>query len=145
MNLLQPFLTGARAQSTRAAIIEANGASVSFADLVRLSGQLAAAWRGRGVARGDRVLVAMPLGILLYASVMALWRLGAVIVFPEPALGLKGLRHAVVASPFSTAGRATNLASTRATTARGKRTHRNESRRGLAGTVKLPSSRPRTS
>jgi acyl-coenzyme A synthetase/AMP-(fatty) acid ligase len=98
MNVLQPFFTGARAQSTRAAIIEADGASVSFADLVRLSGQLAAAWRGRSVAHGDRVLVAMPLGILLYASVMALWRLGAVIVFPEPALGLKGLRHAVVAT-----------------------------------------------
>src|ERR1700684_1846665 len=98
MNLLQPFFTGAWAQSTRAAIIEADGASVSFADLVRLSGQLAAAWRGRGVARGNRVLVAMPLGILLYAGVMALWRLGAVIVFPEPALGLKGLRHAVVAT-----------------------------------------------
>lgn len=98
MNLLHPFLTGVGARSTRAAIVEADGASVSFADLVRLSGQLAAVWRGRGVARGDRVLLAMPLGILLYASVMALWRLGAVIVFPEPALGLKGLRHAVVAT-----------------------------------------------
>ncbi|MGP0093915.1 MAG: AMP-binding protein [Xanthobacteraceae bacterium] len=98
MNLLHPFFTGAGARSTRAAIIEADGASVSFVDLVRLSGQLAAAWRGRGVAPGDRVLLAMPLGILLYASVLALWRLGAVIVFPEPALGLKGLRHAVVAT-----------------------------------------------
>jgi acyl-coenzyme A synthetase/AMP-(fatty) acid ligase len=98
MNLLQPFFAGAGAQSTRAAIIEADGASVSFADLVRLSRQLAAAWRGRGVARGDRVLVAMPVGIQLYANVLALWRLGAVIVFPEPALGFKGLRHAVVAT-----------------------------------------------
>src|SRR5580704_1240717 len=98
MNLLQPFFAGDRAQSTRAAIIQADGARISFADLVRRSGQLAAAWRGRGVRRGDRVLLAMPLGIPLYASVMALWRLGAVIVFPEPALGLKGLRHAVAAT-----------------------------------------------
>src|SRR6185295_17643963 len=44
---------------------------------------------------GDRVLLAMPLGIPLYVSLAALWRLGAVVVFPEPALGLKGLRHAV--------------------------------------------------
>src|ERR1700730_17166063 len=98
MNLLHPFLTGPTARSARAAIIEADGASVSFAEFVRLSGQLAAAWRGRGVGCGDRVLLAMPLGIPLYASVMALWRLGAVIVFPEPALGLKGLRHAVAAT-----------------------------------------------
>ena len=40
----------------------------------------------------------MPLGIALYASLAALWRLGAVVVFPEPALGLKGLRHAVDAT-----------------------------------------------
>ena len=32
----------------------------------------------------------MPLGIPLYASLAALWRLGAVVVFPEPALGLAG-------------------------------------------------------
>src|SRR5438105_958488 len=98
MNLLQPFFTEARARSTRAAIVEADGASVTYADLLRLSGQLVAAWKRKGVGRGDRVLLAMPLGILLYASVMALWRIGAVIVFPEPALGLKGLRHAVVAT-----------------------------------------------
>lgn len=40
----------------------------------------------------------MPLGIALYASLAALWRLGAVVVFPEPALGLKGLHHAVNAT-----------------------------------------------
>ena len=36
----------------------------------------------------------------LYLAMAALWRLGAVIVFPEPALGLAGLQHAVtIAKP----------------------------------------------
>src|SRR5690606_22009164 len=34
----------------------------------------------------------------LYAGLVALWRLGAVAVFPEPALGLAGLRHALKAT-----------------------------------------------
>jgi hypothetical protein len=30
----------------------------------------------------------------LYAALAALWSLGATVVLPEPAMGLKGLRHA---------------------------------------------------
>ena len=39
--------------------------------------------------------MALPVGIDLYAAIAALWRLGSTIVFPEPAMGLKGLRNAV--------------------------------------------------
>ncbi|NJM51676.1 MAG: AMP-binding protein [Sphingomonadales bacterium] len=59
------------------------------------SARLAAYWRGKGIGKGDRVLLAMPVGIDLYAAIAGLWRLGAVIVFPEPALGINGLRHAL--------------------------------------------------
>jgi olefin beta-lactone synthetase len=95
MNLLQPFFAEAAARGTRTAIIAADGTRASYADLMAQSAMLSAAWRRRGIGPGDRVLLAMPLGIALYASLAALWRLGAVVVFPEPALGLKGLRHAV--------------------------------------------------
>ncbi len=98
MNLLQPFIAKAVAPASQIAIIAGNGNRVSYADLKERSNRLAAAWRKKGLTAGDRVLLAMPLGIPLYASIIALWRLGAVIVFSEPALGLRGLRHAIAAA-----------------------------------------------
>jgi acyl-CoA synthetase (AMP-forming)/AMP-acid ligase II len=98
MNLLLPFLGQAESWSMRRAIVDPRGRSASFGDLARRSAALATAWRNAGIAAGDRVLVAMPLGIDLYAAIAGLWRLGAVIVFPEPALGLAGLRHAAAAT-----------------------------------------------
>ena len=95
MNLLHPFFTQAAARGARTAIVAADGSSASYIDLMAQSARLAAVWQRKGIGAGDRVLLAMPLGIALYASLAALWRLGAVVVFPEPALGLNGLRHAV--------------------------------------------------
>jgi acyl-coenzyme A synthetase/AMP-(fatty) acid ligase len=95
VNLLEPFFAEAAAHSARTAIVAADGTRATFGDLEAQSARLAAAWRHEGIGAGDRVLLAMPLGIPLYVSLAALWRLGAVVVFPEPALGLKGLRHAV--------------------------------------------------
>jgi olefin beta-lactone synthetase len=98
MNLIARFLDQAETWDRRTAIIEASGRSASFGDLAGRSAALAAGWRARGIAAGDRVLVAMPLGIQLYAALAGLWRLGATVVFPEPALGLAGLRHAATAA-----------------------------------------------
>ena len=47
---------------------------------------------------GDRVLVAVWPGVDLYAGLAAVWRRGAVAVFPEPSTGLAGLRHAAAAA-----------------------------------------------
>ena len=88
MNLLQPFFAEAAVRGTRTAIVAADGTRASYSDLMAQSARLAAAWRRKGIGSGDRVLLAMPLGIALYASLAGLWRIGAVIVFPEPALGL---------------------------------------------------------
>ena len=94
MTLIATLAGRAALHGERTAIIEAGGASITFAGLMRASQDCASALRARGIAKGDRVLVALPLGIGLYVSLAALWRLGAVVVFPEPALGLAGLRHA---------------------------------------------------
>lgn len=100
MNVLAPFLDKAARWSARTAIVAPGGGRISFGALAERSARLAALWRGQGIGPGDRVLVAMPLGVALYAAIAALWRLGAVVVFPEPALGLAGLRHAArVARP----------------------------------------------
>lgn len=98
MNLLGPILAEISSRPDRTAIIAGDGNQASYGGLITQSERLAAAWKDRGLEAGDRVLVAMPVGIPLYASLVALWRLGAVAVFPEPALGLAGLRHAIRAT-----------------------------------------------
>lgn len=98
MNILAAFLAAAPGFGDRTAIIDREGRKISFAAFARASAAVAGAWRQAGLERGERVLVAMPLGIDLYVGLAALWRLGAVAVFPEPALGLKGLRHAARAT-----------------------------------------------
>jgi olefin beta-lactone synthetase len=94
MNILSEFLANAPRFGGRTAIIEKGGAEISFSAIARRSAMAAASFARSGIGKGDRVLIAMPLSIDLYVGMAALWRLGAVAVFPEPALGLKGLRHA---------------------------------------------------
>lgn len=95
MNLIASFLDTSARHGERTAIVAGNGETISFSRLARRSGALAHGWHRAGLRPGDRVLVAMPVGTDLYAAIAGLWRLGATIVFPEPALGLAGLRHAV--------------------------------------------------
>ena len=98
MNLLEPFLETVARRRDRTAIVDGAGRTISYGGLAARSARLAATWRRQGIGPGDRVLLAMPIGIDLYAGIAALWRLGAAIVFPEPAMGLKGLRHAAAAT-----------------------------------------------
>lgn len=95
MNLISQFLKTARNRSDVKAVIAGNGEWITYKDLAEKSSELANHWREKGIKRGDRVLLAMPVGIDLYASIAALWRLGVTIIFPEPAMGLKGLKHAI--------------------------------------------------
>ena len=94
MTVLAPFLRQVERHPDRAAIIAADGWTTSFAALDRWARNLAAAYQRAGVAKHARVLVAVPMTPALYAVLIALWRLGAVAVFPEPAAGLAGLAHA---------------------------------------------------
>lgn len=93
MNLIATFLGEAERRAAQTAIIDGRGRAITFGDIAARSAALAGAWQSRGIGRGDRVILAMPLGIGLYVALAALWRLGAVVVFPEPAMGLVGLRH----------------------------------------------------
>ncbi|KQV04840.1 AMP-binding protein [Devosia sp. Root105] len=100
MNLIAGFLDRATRLGPRPAIITGAGEAISYEQLALRSGRLAAALRGQGVERGDRVLVVLPIGIELYLAIAALWRLGATIVFPEPAMGFAGVQRAVeIAAP----------------------------------------------
>ncbi|MCF6274060.1 MAG: AMP-binding protein [Rhodobacteraceae bacterium] len=93
-SLLQHFAAAVEKHPDRAAIVDGKGRQTSFAQLQARATGLASYWQSKGITKGDRVLLAMPLDADLYASLAALWSLGATVVLPEPAMGLAGLRHA---------------------------------------------------
>lgn len=95
MNLLTTFLETAARQPNTVAVIDKHGESISYRALADRSAHLAAMWRRKGIRKTDRIMLALPVSIDLYVAIAALWRLGATIVFPEPAMGLAGLRNAV--------------------------------------------------
>lgn len=96
-------LTAAFAQSAtdhrdRIALIDGNGTAYRFSQIQQLADTYAAGWYAKGVRSGDRVLIAMGIGVDLYASLAALWSLGATVVLPEPAMGLAGVKTAIKAT-----------------------------------------------
>jgi acyl-coenzyme A synthetase/AMP-(fatty) acid ligase len=57
---------------------------VTFARLHELVGAFAGGLRERGIGRGSRVVVFVPMGLELYVTLLAVLRLGAVATFIEP-------------------------------------------------------------
>ncbi len=98
MTILAAFDAQVAVQPDRPAIIDGKGRKVSFSSLHHRAGFLADEWAKRGIGAGDRVLIAMGVTPDLYAALAALWRLGAVAVLPEPAMGLKGVKTALAAA-----------------------------------------------
>ena len=99
-HLLDHFARAVARHPDRVAIIDGLGQETRFRDLDERIKALSSRWARQGIGRGDRVLIALGLSADLYASLAALWTLGATVVLPEPALGLRGLRHAArVTSP----------------------------------------------
>ncbi len=95
MNLVERFLAQAEAQPGAAAIITPEGRVVTYAALAMASAKRARAYECSGIKAGDVVLVARGVSAELYETLLAIFRLGAVAMFPEPAAGLRGLRVAV--------------------------------------------------
>ncbi|MBT0955923.1 AMP-binding protein [Alphaproteobacteria bacterium KMM 3653] len=94
------FAKAAEQHGPKLALIDGTGRSISFGELAVSARAYAARLEGRGVTQGTRVLVAAPIGIDLYIILAGLWQIGAVAVFPEPQMGLRGLLNAVkIAGP----------------------------------------------
>ena len=98
MNLVEAFLAQVEARPDAAAIIAPDGRVTTYAELARVSNTRARAWARAGIGAGDVVLIARGVSVELYETLLAVFRLGAVAMFPEPAAGLKGLRLAVDAA-----------------------------------------------
>ncbi len=88
------FAETAAREGSRPALVSPAG-TISFADLHDRAEAFAARLAAKGIRKGDRVLVAAAVAPDLYAMLAGLWQIGAVAVFPEPAMGLRGLLHAV--------------------------------------------------
>lgn len=97
LNLVELFLKQVEARPGATAIITPTGRIVSYADLAKASAARAHAYERAGIKPGDVVLIARGVSVELYETLLAVFRLGAVAMFPEPAAGLKGLRLAVQA------------------------------------------------
>lgn len=93
-SILADFAAAVLRHPQRVAIVDGKGQETTFAQLEARAEAFARTWHAKGVRKGDRVLLAMPFCADLYASLAALWSLGASVVLPEPAMGLTGLRHA---------------------------------------------------
>jgi acetyl-CoA synthetase len=76
-----------------AALIDADGARLTFAELDALSARVAGGLRALGVAPGDRVAVQLSQGVDMAACVLAVLRLGAVLVPISTVLGADAVAH----------------------------------------------------
>jgi acyl-CoA synthetase (AMP-forming)/AMP-acid ligase II len=56
----------------------------TFGEIDRMSAHWAAILRSKGVGVGDRVLILQPISVALYAALLATFRVGATVVFPDP-------------------------------------------------------------
>lgn len=98
MNLIEAFLTQVEARPDAAAIVTPKGETITYADLATRSAARAHAYECVGIGSGDVVLIARGVSPELYETLLAVFRLGAVAMFPEPAAGLKGLKVAIEAA-----------------------------------------------
>lgn len=79
-NIIHLFLEGCRRHPEQAAIIDGKQA-VSFRELEAEVSKTAQYFISKGIRKGDRVLIFVPMSIDLYRIVLALFRIGAVAVF----------------------------------------------------------------
>jgi acyl-coenzyme A synthetase/AMP-(fatty) acid ligase len=98
LNLMAAFLARVAERPDAAAIIAPDGRVISYTDLAKASNARARAYARAGIGAGDVVLIARGISVELYETLLAVFRLGAVAMFPEPAAGLDGLRQAVAAA-----------------------------------------------
>jgi len=73
----------------------AEKSTITFRELDDLSSRLAAGFDAEGLRAGDRVIVLTSISLMLYASLIALFKLGATAVFLDPQTGYGQLNRTV--------------------------------------------------
>lgn len=88
------ILRHGEAMPARTAIVHPGGA-VTYGELRSRVRRVAGGLARRGVGKGDRVVVLIPMSPELYVVLLAVASLGAVAVFVEPAAGLREMARAI--------------------------------------------------
>src|SRR5215207_5453746 len=102
MNVAELLTGPATERANAAALVEGTGAKrheTSFAALDTSARRIAAVFRRDGIRAGDSVLFFAPPSAALYASLIAVFRCGAVAMFVEPSAGRKVLDDACAMWP----------------------------------------------
>ncbi|MDQ8200860.1 AMP-binding protein [Pelagicoccus enzymogenes] len=92
MNLVTLLDTQAGTRPEQTAIIDGKSGherSISFRRFQSLSAAIAERMAREGIGTGSRVLILIPMRAELYATLSAIWRLGATALFLDPSAGLK--------------------------------------------------------
>jgi len=92
-NIVRHFLNQAKSQPNQIAIIEREK-SISFGELQSVVNQTAHYFKSKGISKGDRVLVFVPVSVDLYRVVLALFQIGAVAVFLDEWSSMDRLKKA---------------------------------------------------
>ncbi|MGV3761929.1 AMP-binding protein [Parapedobacter sp.] len=82
-NIVSLFLDAAAKYPEKTAIADRDGATITFSELAKDVQQTAAYFDRKGVRKGDRVLLFVSMGIDLYRNVLALFYVGATLVFVD--------------------------------------------------------------
>ncbi len=97
-NILSAFLQAAEAHPEAVALIHDNR-QLTYRQLLTEVEQSAAFFRKKGLQKGDKVLVFVPMSLALYRTVLALLYLGACPVFLDGWVGIKLLRECLKTVP----------------------------------------------
>lgn len=89
-NIVELFAEAAEHNPEKTAIIHGQ-AAISFGELQRQINETAAFFQVKGIEKGDRVLVFVPMSIDLYRVVLALFKIGATAVFLDEWVSRKRL------------------------------------------------------
>lgn len=91
-NIVQLFLEAASRTPAATAFIR-DGRSITYGALLEELRLTAAAYRAKGIGKGDKVLVFVPMSIDLYRVVLALFYIGACPVFLDEWVSMERLKH----------------------------------------------------
>jgi len=92
MNILSVFEKTAEKQPAYIAIVEGSS-NITFQELQSEAAKTASYFHRKGISKGDRVMVFVPMGIDLYRILLALFSIGAVAVFVDEWVNKKRLRQ----------------------------------------------------
>lgn len=89
-NIVDHFYNSAKKYPDKAAIIY-RGKSITFSELEKQVSETANYFLSKGIGKGDRVMLFVPMSMDLYRTVLALFRIGAVAVFLDEWVSKKRL------------------------------------------------------